>query len=295
MQFTYKQSALIDTRTVTSIYPIYRWAGGKGRLLEFYKGYWPDMHDYDNYIEPFFGGGAVWCWMRNRYPHLATSIGDSNLELINLIKYIQENSKDFINVTTDIFDDYLSLATKDQRKIWYYALRDTYLKMEVGTYDPCILYALIQTCYNGVWRICNGGQGRFSTSSGLLDHTRLSQLIDRENILGWSHQLENIHGGHYQDVLIPSTGRSLIYLDPPYRGSYTYGVAFTDEHLKDLVAWSKKQFEAGHSVIFSNRVMNDQLLESLLPEASFYYRDVKYTVGPKENQSKELLGLLINK
>lgn len=63
------------------IKPILKWAGGKGQLL---KNIIPEIPpSYKKYIEPFFGGGALFFDLK---PENAV-IADSNPELMNV--YIQ--------------------------------------------------------------------------------------------------------------------------------------------------------------------------------------------------------------
>ena len=40
--------------------PILKWAGGKGQLLDVLMNNLPSR--FNNYIEPFFGGGALFFW-----------------------------------------------------------------------------------------------------------------------------------------------------------------------------------------------------------------------------------------
>ena len=40
--------------------PLFMWAGGKTKLLDTFAEHLPE--NFDTYIEPFFGGGAVFTW-----------------------------------------------------------------------------------------------------------------------------------------------------------------------------------------------------------------------------------------
>jgi len=60
------------------IKPILKWAGGKTQLLDELMPRIPD--GYGKYIEPFFGGGALFFALR---PESAV-IADSNPEIINM-------------------------------------------------------------------------------------------------------------------------------------------------------------------------------------------------------------------
>ena len=65
--------------------PILKWAGGKTQMLDSILPRFPNY--YGKYIEPFFGGGAVFFALQ---PDNAV-IADSNPELINLYSTVANN------------------------------------------------------------------------------------------------------------------------------------------------------------------------------------------------------------
>ena len=70
--------------------PILKWAGGKTQMLEQLLPKIPGS--YGKYIEPFFGGGALFFALR---PEKAI-IADSNIELINLYTVVRDKTQDLI-------------------------------------------------------------------------------------------------------------------------------------------------------------------------------------------------------
>ncbi|WP_277869726.1 DNA adenine methylase [[Mycoplasma] phocidae] len=64
--------------------PFVKWAGGKKQLLNEIKKYMPEK--FNNYYEPFVGGGAV---LFSIQPHKAY-INDNNKELIYLYQVIRK-------------------------------------------------------------------------------------------------------------------------------------------------------------------------------------------------------------
>ena len=70
--------------------PVLKWAGGKSQMLKYIL---PLIPDYSGrYIEPFFGGGAVYFALN---PNEAI-ISDSNPELINMYEQVASNVEDVI-------------------------------------------------------------------------------------------------------------------------------------------------------------------------------------------------------
>lgn len=264
--------------------PLYMWAGGKGRLLKHYTQHWPDPKEYHNYVEPFFGGGAVYAWIHNGSTQPPSVVGDVNAELMMILTEVKTRTEGFIKDVHALVDAYLNVeGGKAQRKVWYYELRKEYW----ASPDPVKLYVLMRLGFNGIWQTCTASKGLFGTPAGLLGHTRKDQVINDTNVRSWARSLQDthVHAGPYQEVPIPKE-RSLIYLDPPYRDSFTtYGTGFGDEEQKDLVTWALEREKEGHLVILANRcVEDDTFFEDLLPEARFYYFDVTYTAGRRKKE-----------
>ena len=70
--------------------PFVKWAGGKGQLLSQYEALFPK--EYNNYIEPMVGGGAVFFHLYNQGKiHKKAILNDSNEELMNCYRVIKEN------------------------------------------------------------------------------------------------------------------------------------------------------------------------------------------------------------
>ena len=59
--------------------PLFMWAGGKTKLLEDFGPYLPDS--FSNYVEPFFGGGAMFTWAYEKNPDASFVINDLNHDL----------------------------------------------------------------------------------------------------------------------------------------------------------------------------------------------------------------------
>ena len=71
--------------------PILKWAGGKTQLLDRLLPKIPQ--EYNKYIEPFFGGGALFFALKPNN----SIIADSNPELINLYRVIAKDVNSLIS------------------------------------------------------------------------------------------------------------------------------------------------------------------------------------------------------
>lgn len=257
------------------------YAGGKTRLLKHYEPILPNLDGYDNYVEPFFGAGAVYCYVVNQNNDLDLFINDVNKPLMEIYERIKNDKSSFVKTITEYFNDYLSNDSLEDRKIWYYSFRKLYWDNP----DPEKLYVLLKTSFNGVWQTCKDSKGLFGTPAGLLNHSDIAKLCNLDNIDNWSLSLNNttVTDVSYKDIKIPE-GKNLIYCDPPYRDSFTnYGTGFDDKDQNDLIAWCNNLASDGNKVLLANRVVEeDDFFESKMTDFDFHYFPVKYTAGRRK-------------
>lgn len=212
--------------------PILKWAGGKTQML---KDIIPRMPEqFERYIEPFIGGGAL-------FFKLGTDnaiIADSNLELINLYQQVATNCDEVI--------DALQEYTNDEET--FYAIRSK----EWTTCDPIEAAArmiyLNRTCFNGLYRLNKKGQ--FNTPFGRYKNPN---ICNKEKLLEASKVLQNteIICGDYLDVLKKyATPNSFIFLDPPY-------VPISEN--SDFKRYTKEQFYEQDQINLANEV--DRLVQ----------------------------------
>ena len=102
--------------------PFYMWAGGKTRLLKYYRPIINTiMRDHNHimeYVEPFFGGGALYADMWNRYNNdLLYAVNDVNTELMELLAVVKSDRvNDFMSACKQYADEMLALDGKENRK-----------------------------------------------------------------------------------------------------------------------------------------------------------------------------------
>ena len=122
--------------------PILKWAGGKTQMLSELLPKVPPS--YGRYIEPFFGGGALFFALQ---PEKAI-VADSNPELINMYRQVAEHVDDVISY----------LKKYENTSEMFYSVRgldwETLPKAEAAART---IY-LNKTCYNGLYRVNKKGQ-----------------------------------------------------------------------------------------------------------------------------------------
>jgi DNA adenine methylase len=111
------------------------------------------------------------------------------------------------------------------------------------------------------------------------------KVYDKDIVLWWKEALQKttILSGDWKESTsnIQDLPDSFVFLDPPYRGSFTsYGQEFTDDDQKNLVEFTKK-FE--HTKVFlCNRDIEDNFYEDILGDLLINKYPVTYTAGRRK-------------
>ena len=130
----------------SSIAPFVKWAGGKRQLLSQIKERMPEK--YNNYYEPFVGGGAV---IFELLPANAL-INDINKALINTYKQICNAPEAFLAAVNR-----LDAEMWENGRDYYHSVRERYNdKLMKAAYDAelAALFVFINKhCFNGLYRV----------------------------------------------------------------------------------------------------------------------------------------------
>ena len=254
--------------------PLFMWAGGKSKMLKHYSAI--QRPKYSTYVEPFFGGGAMYL---NERPHHAV-LNDINFEIMSIYEAVRDSPDTFIAACMVWANQYFAAP---DRKQFYYDLRQQYWDEQ----SPPLLYVLMKLGFNGIWQTCKDSHGLFGTPAGLLNHVRIDQIVNIPNIMEWHERLAGteLFSTDYRDVKVPEN--SFVFMDPPYRASYTtYGTGFSDVEQVQVIETALEWAE--HSTVWlSNRSLDgDDFFERRLPGSKFFYFDVTYTAGRRKLTSQ---------
>jgi DNA adenine methylase len=236
--------------------PFLKWAGGKRGLIEQLFSKFPT--EFNNYHEPFLGGGAVFfeLYSRGMLKGKKAYISDINSELINTYHIVKEKPSKLIAN--------LRVYKENHNKEFYYQTREldrsdnfkTLSKLERATR---FIY-LNKTCFNGLYRV--NSKGYFNTPIGSYKNPNIA---DKETILNASEALQNtiIRNQAFDKTINNASQGDFIYLDPPYypltkTASFTtYDKnAFLDEKQKQLFDVFKKLHQKKCTVMKSNSDTN---------------------------------------
>ena len=185
--------------------PFVKWAGGKRQLLGEIIERLP--HSFENYIEPFLGGGAVLFALQPK----RALINDINASLIHTYKIIASEPQQFI-VRIKELDSRIAEGSKE----YYYFIRDLYnsklMREEFDLELAALFVFLNKHCFNGLYRV--NAKGLFNVP---YNNSKKSS-IDDEIILEVSEYLKEltICLGDFEDACKDAKEGDFIFLDSPY-------------------------------------------------------------------------------
>lgn len=255
--------------------PLFIWAGGKTKVLKHYLPFMPTS--FDNYCEPFFGGGAMFIHVMNNYSPKNVWINDNNSSIVSIYQCVKSHYDEFIDRLNDLESIYLPLSKKDRKKLYYDVRHSHAYDYESWSkpYESATLYFLMKTGFNGIYQLNNNTNGRYGTPCGLLNQK--DKIYDR-NVLQWWHDvLEKviITSKDWSEVSIP--GNTFYFYDPPYRDSFAdYGIGFSDDDLMKLIQFSEKQ----HKVFIANRDDNGWFEDKTT--LKYHHFNITYTAGRRK-------------
>ena len=282
-----------------------KWAGGKSKLMNKIETVYSEDFIWNSekytYIEPFCGGGSSWLFVLQKYHPKRIIVNDINPNVINLWKCIQNNPKKLCEILDNMISDYLILNW-DERKEYFLNLRNTFnsnrhilIESDMDIRMAAEFLFLNKTCFNGLWR--TNSKGEFNTPFGQPKNQNLNpRIYDIDNIIGLSKLIKNVEFVccDYKDVIGDDvTGNVLIYMDPPYRGTWgEYSKeAFGEKEQIELSYYMKKLKDRGFYVIQSNSKCDDGFFEEYYKEFEIKTLDgVQRNIRPTaERKVQEIL------
>lgn len=209
--------------------PFLKWVGGKTQLLDELKKYVPQ--DFNRYIEPFVGGGAL---LFDLAPKKAI-INDANEELMNTYTVVRDFVDELIEELSQYIyekDFYYEMRAKDPQKLSKIerAARTIYLN---------------KTCFNGIYRV--NKKNEFNVPIGRYSNPTICD-VDRLRAAHLALQDVIVECDDYMKVLLKHADKGdFIYIDPPYHpvGKHSDFKRYTKDffYKEDQIALRKEIME----------------------------------------------------
>jgi len=176
--------------------PFLKWAGGKRWFVHRYSHLFPN--EFNRYIEPFLGSGAVFFSL----PPKRAILGDSNADLISTYAAIQQNWQ--------LVYRYLRGHHANHSHDYYYKIRQ---KTYRSPYSRAAQFIYLnRTCWNGLYRV--NLKGKFNVPIG----TKTSVVFndDRFDLVSKKLQSATLMVADFEDLIDKAGEGDFVFVDPPY-------------------------------------------------------------------------------
>ena len=181
--------------------PFFKWAGGKRQLLNHLLHYSPSK--FNNYFEPFLGGGALFFKLSQQNKIKKCYLNDFNKIIVDSYQVVKDNPKELI---------------KELKNGKYKNDKETFLQIRAEEPKNKIkatarfLY-LNKTAFNGLYRV--NSKDKFNVPFGKYANPT---ICDEKNILAVSKALQKdeLTCGDFEQAVKKAKKGDFVYFDPPY-------------------------------------------------------------------------------
>lgn len=264
--------------------PFVRWAGGKTRLLPKILPHIPDR--FENYFEPFLGGGAVFFAIQDRINGRA-QLADLNQHLVAAWIAMRDHQVEL----KPQLDWYLERDSKE----FYYEVRAS---APEGLVPRAARFLYLNgVSWNHLWRE-NSKTGAMNVPWG----DRVFKSFDDERLesIHETLQIADIYAADFREVLTNAKEGDFVYLDPPYLPVFTKSETekeptskfnkytakvFGESDLQELALLCNELSNRGVKWVMSNR--DTPGVRELFPEAEVVGFTTRRSVAAQSRRKVE--------
>ena len=183
-----------------------RYPGGKSRACVKMDPYVPDLRNYDEFREPFLGGGSVSIYITKKYPNLDIWVNDLYEPLVNFWQQLQMFGYDLKSELVDLKN---ANNTPDKARELFLQSKERINDKTVSNFDRAVSFYIVNKC----------------SFSGLTESSSFSPQASNSNfslqgiqkLPGYSSLISNWRITNYSyDYLMDGNKGAFMYLDPPY-------------------------------------------------------------------------------
>ena len=265
--------------------PLWKWAGGKSKLLPEILKYVPRL--FGNYHEPFLGGGAVFIGLHERklLSGKRPLLNDANAELMSAYAVVKtrEGSTAFVKRL---------LAIKHSKEEYYCIRAD---EPDSAVARAVRFKYLAATCFNGLYRV--NASGKFNVPIGSYKNPT---LVEPEVVVTWHRALEfaTLFSEDFGPRLEAVEKGDFVYVDPPYLPrsksadftSYTAGKFGLKDHERLAEALTKVAKRGGHFICSQG---DSEVIRSLYKQFRIEAVSVQHSVGARATSRGKVGEVLI--
>ena len=183
-----------------------RYPGGKSRACVKMDPYFPDLRDYDEFREPFIGGGSVAIHITKKYPNLDIWVNDLYEPLVNFWQVLQTFSSDLRDTLSR---EKSNNNNPESAKELFLAAKDMVNDLTLTSVDRAVAFYIVNKCsFSGLTESSSFSEQASNSNFSLRGIEKLpeySKLIEKWRITNYSY-----------DYLMDGNKGAFMYLDPPY-------------------------------------------------------------------------------
>lgn len=183
-----------------------RYAGGKSRAVTKMDPYFPDLRYYNEFREPFLGGGSVAIHITKKYPDLTIWVNDLYEPLVNFWQQLQIFGTDLKNSLEDLKSSHNDPVSA---KTLFLSSKVNVGDISVNNFDRAVAFYIVNKCsFSGLTESSSFSPQASNSNFSLRGIQKLpeySKLISKWRITNYS----------YEHLMDGNKG-AFMYLDPPY-------------------------------------------------------------------------------
>jgi len=183
-----------------------RYPGGKSRACEKMGPYFPDLRNYDEFREPFLGGGSVAIYITKKYPNLDIWVNDLYEPLVNFWQQLQIFGYD---LKSELKDLKTANNTPDLARKLFLQSKERINDQTVSNFDRAVAFYVVNKCsFSGLTESSSFSEQASNSNFSLRGIEKLSgysKIIEKWRITNYSY-----------DYLMDGNKGAFMYLDPPY-------------------------------------------------------------------------------
>lgn len=264
--------------------PFLKYAGGKFKLVDELKKYFPE--NASRYIEPFLGSGAV--FFNVEYDKYI--LNDNNQDLMSIFRNLRKHGEGFLDYVESFFYD----GNNDENI--FYDFRKEFNKTDDKLKKSALFIYLNRHCYNGLCRY--NGKNEFNVPFGKYN----TIYFPRKEMEFCIEKIKkcSLFGMDFRRIFQKVKRNDVVYCDPPYIPlsdtayftDYSNNNGFSLKDHEELAQCAQLAAKKGATVIVSNHFTPET--EELYKDAEIYSIDVQRNIsrdGENREKIKEIIAV----
>jgi DNA adenine methylase len=253
--------------------PLVKYRGGKSKEIPHFEKHIPQFDG--RYIEPFFGGGALFFYLEPK----KAIINDINSKLMAFYNGVKSNFATLQKELSEIEKLYVAnrrkfeelksktpnLRVDDKNETLYYQIRDMFNDLKDKKYSDALLYFFInKTAYSGMIRY--NAKGEFNVPYGRYSNLNTSLVTETHSKLLCNSEIYN---RDYKEIFAMVEEDDFMFLDPPYDcifsdyGNVEHKDGFNEKNHTEL-ATAYKQLKCKALMVIGRTPLTENLYSDMI-------------------------------